>query len=58
MARFEIIETQKFDAYNWMQVIRDKQTGVTYLYKGCGDGGGLTVLVDKDGKPLIATGKE
>lgn len=31
----------------------DKETGVNYLYREDGYSGGLTVLVDKDGKPVI-----
>lgn len=31
----------------------DKETGVNYLYRNGGYGGGLTVLLDKYGKPVI-----
>ncbi len=31
----------------------DKETGVNYLYHSRGYSGGLTVLLDKDGKPTI-----
>lgn len=31
----------------------DKKTGVNYLYYSSGYSGGLTVLLDKDGKPVI-----
>ena len=31
----------------------DKVTGVNYLYHGAGYGGGLTVLLDSDGKPVV-----
>ena len=34
-------------------VITDTKTGVQYLFARSGYAGGLTVLVDKDGKPLI-----
>ena len=34
-------------------ILVDKQTGVNYLYAASGYGGGLTVLLDKDGKPVI-----
>lgn len=33
-------------------VIKDKVTGVLYLYQQAGYGGGLTPLLDKDGKPM------
>lgn len=31
----------------------DTQTGVEYLYHASGNSGGLTVLVDAEGKPLL-----
>ena len=31
----------------------DTQTGVQYLYHASGNSGGLTVLVDVEGKPLL-----
>ena len=31
----------------------DRVTGVNYLYHNGGYGGGLTVLVDREGKPII-----
>ena len=32
----------------------DKETGVNYLYHSGGYSGGLTVLLDKDGNPVVA----
>lgn len=31
----------------------DRETGVNYVYRQQGYGGGFTVLVDKDGKPVV-----
>ena len=31
----------------------DKETGVTYLYRAAGYGGGLTPLLNRDGTPVI-----
>ena len=31
----------------------DKDTGVNYLYHSSGYSGGMTVLLDKDGKPEV-----
>lgn len=37
----------------------DKETGVNYIYSYWGETGGLTPLLDKDGKPVITQdGKE
>lgn len=33
-------------------VLRDKQTGVMYLWGNHGKGSGLTPLLDKEGKPM------
>lgn len=33
----------------------DKETGVQYLWRNGGYGGGLTVLLGSDGKPLITS---
>ena len=35
------------------QVLVDKLTGVNYLYVSSGYGGGLTVLVDAMGNPIV-----
>ena len=36
----------------------DKRTGVNYLYVNGGYGGGLSVLLDRDGKPVITSPNE
>ena len=48
------IETE-VGAYRIMFV--DKETGVVYLFVKDGYGGGLTVMVDENGKPLIWEGE-
>lgn len=37
------------------QVIVDRQTGVNYLYVGSGYGGGLTPLLDREGRPIVTS---
>ena len=32
----------------------DKVTGVNYFYHSEGYGGGLTVLLDRDGRPIVS----
>ena len=48
-SRFVIVE----ETYTW-QVVRDKYTGVMYAVS-CGgyNGGNFTVLINKDGTPMI-----
>ena len=36
------------------QIIVDKVTGVNYLFVTSGYAGGLTVLLDREGKPVIS----
>ncbi|MCM1992473.1 DUF6440 family protein [Oceanirhabdus seepicola] len=53
--RFEVVSTQgNFQSY---RVIVDKETGVNYLYVSNGSSGGLTVLLDSEGKPIITKDK-
>ncbi len=40
---------------NRMEIWVDQKTGVNYLYSASGYSGGLTVLLDRDGKPVITT---
>jgi len=51
--RFEIVHSESSKAFSGAMILRDKQTGVHYLYVASGYGGGLTVLLDNDGKPVI-----
>ena len=38
---------------NNMVIYVDKQTGVNYLFSSCGNAGGLTVLLNRDGTPVV-----
>ncbi len=38
---------------NYMAIYVDKQTGVNYLFSSCGNAGGLTVLLNRDGTPVV-----
>ena len=39
---------------NHMSIYVDRKTGVNYLFSACGNAGGLCVLVDRDGKPIVS----
>ena len=41
-------------AFGTREIWVDKQTGVNYLWVASGYGGGLTVLLDRDGKPVVS----
>ena len=48
--RFEKIYSQGVGAFEiWV----DKETGVNYLFHASGYAGGLTVLIDSEGNPVI-----
>ena len=51
--RFVKVYTQGGFANNLMQIWVDKKTGFNYLYSASGYSGGLTVLLDREGKPVI-----
>lgn len=53
--RFEIIEEEgsALTGGGHRQILRDKETGVNYLYVRAGYSGGLTPLLDSDGKTIV-----
>ncbi len=52
--RFDIKEKEGVSLMTDAVVIIDKFTGVNYLYVQRGYGGGLTPLLDSEGKPIIS----
>ena len=48
--RFERIYKQDMGS---VEIWVDKETGVNYLFQQSGYAGGLTALLDKDGRPII-----
>jgi hypothetical protein len=52
--RFTLLQKDSFSPLEESWVIVDKQTGCQYLYIHYGESSGLTLLVDRDGKPLLA----
>ena len=53
--RFEVIlkEGSSLSEAGRIQVLVDKETGVNYLWVVSGYAGGLTPLLEADGKPII-----
>lgn len=49
--RFEVVH--KEGTFSGFKVIIDKETGVNYLFSWDGYAGGLTALLDREGKPVI-----
>ena len=50
--RFEKIYSQ--GTLNVVEIWIDKETGVNYVFHASGNAGGMTVLLDRDGKPVIS----
>lgn len=51
--RFQKIHSESLGLGTTVEILKDTQTGVCYLWRGGGYGGGLTVLVGADGKPVV-----
>ena len=50
--RFEKVYEQ--GTMDGMEIWVDRETGVNYLYHYAGYSGGLTPLLDRDGKPVVS----
>lgn len=48
------VVSEKKGSLSGTKVITDTKTGVQYLFVYDGYAGGLTLLVDRDGKPLLS----
>ena len=49
--RFEKVYSQ--GALEVVEILVDRETGVNYLFRQNGYAGGLTPLLDRDGKPVV-----
>ena len=49
--RFEIVYQQ--GAMDIIEILVDKETGVNYLFRTNGYAGGMTPLLDREGRPII-----
>ncbi|MDR0848740.1 MAG: DUF6440 family protein [Propionibacteriaceae bacterium] len=51
--RFDI-EVKESNGFSGSKIIVDSQTGVQYLYFTDGTAGGITLLVDASGRPMLS----
>ena len=51
--RFEKVYSQ--GAMSVIEIWVDKETGVNYIFRQSGYVGGMTPLLDRDGKPVVST---
>ena len=54
MDRFKKVYSQ--GVLTTFEIWVDTETGVNYVWRHEGNAGGLTVLLDKDGKPVVTKG--
>lgn len=47
------MKTYSQGAVNVTEIWVDKETGVNYMYHAAGYSGGLTPLLDREGRPII-----
>lgn len=52
-SRFVIMEREGSELTQKLKVIVDRETGVNYLFTASGYAGGLTPLLNRDGKPIV-----
>ena len=52
--RFEKVYSQNGLSTGTVEIWVDRETGVNYLYRASGYSGGMTVLLDREGKPVIS----
>lgn len=51
--RFEVIEKEKAGLVTEIRIIVDNDTGVNYLFVKDAYAGGLTAMLDAEGKPVV-----
>lgn len=51
--RFDVIFKETSGVMGEVRILRDRETGVQYLYYSLGYGGGMTPLLAPDGKPAV-----
>ena len=51
--RFEKVYSQ--GTINVMEIWMDRETGVNYVFHASGYAGGMTPLLDRDGKPVVSS---
>ncbi|MEO1815546.1 MAG: DUF6440 family protein [Acetobacterium sp.] len=52
--RFKIVLNESTGDTSGCRIIEDTETGINYLYHFDEYGGGLTVLIDEEGEPVVA----
>ena len=53
MAKDRFVKTYSQGALNITEIWVDRETGVNYVFHASGNAGGLTPLLDREGKPVV-----
>lgn len=49
------VKTYSQGSMDVIEILVDQETGVSYLFRSNGYAGGMTPLLDREGKPIITT---
>ncbi len=49
------VKTYSQGTIDVIEILVDQETGVSYLFRSNGYAGGMTPLLDREGKPIITT---
>lgn len=49
------VKTYSQGTMDVIEILVDRETGVNYLFRANGYAGGMTPLLDREGKPIITT---
>lgn len=55
MAQKRFVKIYSQGTIDVTEIFVDRETGVNYLFRGAGNAGGLTPLLNKDGTPVVTT---
>ena len=55
MAKDRFVKTYSQGALNITEIWVDRETGVNYVFHASGNAGGLTPLLDREGKPVVTS---
>lgn len=55
MGKDRFVKTHSQGTINVTEIWVDRKTGVNYVFHASGNAGGLTPLLDREGKPVITT---
>ena len=55
MAQKRFVKSYSQGTLDVTEIFVDRETGINYLFRGAGNAGGLTPLLNRDGTPVVTT---